>query len=101
MSWVAELARADIVSLRPYEYASWEPELTRLHANELPWRAPKDTSVFGLNRYPEPQPKELVQRLSEVYHTAPDTVLAARGSDDAINLLVRAFCRAGEDGQGE
>jgi len=97
MSWVAQLARADIVSLQAYEYASWEPDLTRMHANELPWRAPKDESVFGLNRYPEPQPKDLVERLAQLYGAAPHSVLAARGSDEAIDLLVRAFCRAGQD----
>ena len=39
VSWVQELARPDIVALKPYEHASWEPGLERLHANELPWRA--------------------------------------------------------------
>ena len=27
----------------------------------------------------------------------PDRLLACRGSDEAIDLLVRAFCRAGRD----
>ena len=27
MSWVSELARPEIVSLKPYEHASWEPTL--------------------------------------------------------------------------
>ena len=97
MSWVQELARPDIVALEPYEHASWEPSLERLHANELPWRPPSDDSRAGLNRYPEPQPRALVAELAELYAVAPASVLVGRGSDEAIDLLTRAFCRAGAD----
>jgi histidinol-phosphate aminotransferase len=97
MSWITELARPDIVALKPYEHASWEPHLERLHANELPWRATGDESDAGLNRYPEPQPRELVTRLAALYGAEPNQVLVGRGSDEAIDLLVRAFCRAGQD----
>lgn len=97
MSWVTELARPDIVALKPYEHASWEPSLERLHANELPWRAGGDDSAAGLNRYPEPQPQALVEGLANLYGVAPEYVLVGRGSDEAIDLLTRAFCRAGRD----
>ncbi len=97
MSWVRELARPDIVALKPYEHASWEPGLERLHANELPWRPADDDSAAGLNRYPEPQPRALVERLAQLYSVAPASVLVGRGSDEAIDLLTRAFCRAGHD----
>jgi histidinol-phosphate aminotransferase len=97
MSWVRELARPEIVALKPYEHAVWEPSLERLHANELPWRSIGDETAAGLNRYPEPQPHELVQRLADLYGVAPGQLLLGRGSDEAIDLLVRAFCRAGVD----
>jgi histidinol-phosphate aminotransferase len=97
VSWVTQLARPDIVALKAYEHASWEPELERLHANELPWRSLADESSAGLNRYPEPQPRALVQRLASLYDVAPNSVLVGRGSDEAIDLLVRGFCRAGQD----
>lgn len=97
MSWVQKLARADIVALRPYEHAAWEPGLERLHANELPWRPIDDGSRAGLNRYPEPQPRGLIEGLAALYGVTPAAVLAGRGSDEAIDLLVRAFCRAGQD----
>ncbi|HVW68342.1 MAG TPA: histidinol-phosphate transaminase [Steroidobacteraceae bacterium] len=97
MSWVTELARPDIVALKPYEHASWEPTLERLHANELPWRPGTDDSAAGLNRYPEPQPHDLVEGLASLYGVAPKCVLVGRGSDEAIDLLTRAFCRAGRD----
>ena len=97
MSWVRELARPEIVALKPYEHASWEPQLERMHANELPWRAGGDESIAGLNRYPEPQPHALVEGLAALYGVAPESVLVGRGSDEAIDLLTRAFCRAGRD----
>jgi len=97
LSWVHELARADIVSLAPYEHAAWEPTLERLHANELPWGAAEDGSRAGLNRYPEPQPRILIERLAELYAVAPECLLVGRGSDEAIDLLTRGFCRAGRD----
>ncbi|MGH8139804.1 MAG: histidinol-phosphate transaminase [Steroidobacteraceae bacterium] len=97
MSWVEKLARPDIVAMKPYEHALWDPALERLHANELPWRSMADASVAGLNRYPEPQPRALVERLAALYGVAPESVLVARGSDEAIDLLARSFCTAGRD----
>lgn len=97
MSWVATVARPEIVALEAYQAATWDPRLTRLHANELPWRAMADDSSWGLNRYPEPQSRALVQRLAHLYGVPTGSVLATRGSDEGIDLLVRAFCRAGRD----
>ncbi len=91
------LARPEIVDLQPYDHASWEPALERLHANELPWRSSGDATLAGLNRYPEPQPRALVERLASLYGVAPAELLVGRGSDEAIDLVTRAFCRAGTD----
>lgn len=97
MTSVLHLARPDIRDLQPYQHASWDPALERMHANEMPWRAPPDGSAAGLNRYPEPQPRELVARMAQLYGVPTDRVLVGRGSDEGIDLLVRAFCRAGID----
>ena len=94
---VVARARPDILALTPYSHAAWEPSLTRLHANELPWRVDGDASLAGLNRYPEPQPPLLVQGLARLYGVHADQVLVGRGSDEAIDLLLRVFCRAGTD----
>lgn len=94
---ILQLARPDILTLQPYQHAAWEPSLERLHANEMPWRADGDMTVSGLNRYPEPQPAKLIEHLASIYGVAPANVLAGRGSDEGIDLLIRAFCRAGQD----
>jgi len=97
MNWVIERARPDILALTPYSHAAWEPSLTRLHANELPWRVEGDASAAGLNRYPEPQPPSLVEGLARLYGVQPSQLLVGRGSDEAIDLLMRVYCRAGVD----
>jgi len=97
MSPVAALARPEILALKPYSHAAWLPNLTRLHANEAPWRPAADHSDAGLNRYPEPQPEALLARLAHVYGTPARMILATRGSDEAIDVLSRIFLRAGED----
>jgi histidinol-phosphate aminotransferase len=68
-----------------------------LNANESPWPNAADASG-ALNRYPEPQPQALVKRLSQMYGVAENQLMITRGSDEGIDLLLRAFCRAGKDG---
>lgn len=97
MNPILQLARPDILNLQPYQHAAWEPSLERMHANEMPWRADGDATTAGLNRYPEPQPEALIAHLAQLYDVAPEQVLAGRGSDEGIDLLVRAFCRADKD----
>lgn len=92
---VLELARPDLLALDGYSSARMEA--TRgdvwLNANESPW--PQGTSA--LNRYPEPQPARLRGQLAALYGIDATQLLIGRGSDEAIDLLVRAFCRAGKD----
>lgn len=97
MNPVVSLARPDIVSLKPYAHAAWLPALTRMHANEAPWRPAGDGTVAGLNRYPEPQPQALIDRLAALYGVSAAQVLATRGADEAIDVLSRIYLRAGAD----
>jgi histidinol-phosphate/aromatic aminotransferase/cobyric acid decarboxylase-like protein len=94
---VLSLARPEILTIKPYSHAAWLPSLTRLHANEAPWRPTGDATEAGLNRYPEPQPAALVQRLAELYGVSAETLLVTHGSDEAIDLLSRIYLRAGLD----
>jgi len=94
---ILALARPEILALKAYSHASWDPAFERLHANELPWRAETDRTSAGLNRYPEPHPHELAARLAELYGVRADQLLPGRGSDESIDLVVRGFCRAGID----
>jgi len=67
-----------------------------LNANESPWANPADASGSS-RRYPDPQPPALRQALARLYGCDPQQVLVGRGSDEAIDLLVRALCVPGRD----
>lgn len=97
MSSVLDLARPDLRALRPYQPGAWEPGMTRLNANESPWRLPSDPTARGLNVYPPPRPAELRQALAGYYGTATERLLVTRGSSEAIDVVIRGFCRAGQD----
>ncbi len=92
-----DLARQDLLGLRPYTAGAWEPDCIRLNANESPWRAPGDKTERGLNRYPPPRPTELRDRLAAHYGASPRDMLVTRGSSEAIDILIRGFCAAGRD----
>jgi histidinol-phosphate aminotransferase len=70
-----------------------------LNANESPWPSTADPSR-RLNRYPEPQPATLRERLADYYGVALEQLAITRGSDEGIDLLVRALCRPGIDAVG-
>ena len=95
---VLDLARPEIRAMQPYSSARMEASGGQilLNANESPWLAPGDDGL-GCNRYPDPQPAALIDALASLYSVQREQLLVGRGSDEAIDLLVRAFCRAGED----
>jgi histidinol-phosphate aminotransferase len=95
---VLELARPEIRTMQPYSSARMENAGGKvfLNANESSWPPLGDDGI-GCNRYPEPQPAALVAALATLYGVRSEQVLVGRGSDEAIDLLVRAFCRAGRD----
>lgn len=68
-----------------------------LNANESAWANPADASG-GSRRYPEPQPRALCDALASLYAVQPQQLLIGRGSDEAIDLLVRTLCVPGRDG---
>jgi histidinol-phosphate aminotransferase len=93
----AELARPEILALEPYASARRLADSAGvlLNANELPW-APNGEGT-PLNRYPDPQPPVLKAALASEYGVNSNRLLITRGSDEGIDLLVRSFCRSGQD----
>jgi histidinol-phosphate aminotransferase len=102
LEWVKRLTRPDVWAMRPYSSARTEGDQSArvfLDANENPYPPyPATPAEDGLNRYPEPQPRALVERFAALYGVDPSRVFLSRGADEAIDLLVRAFCAAGKDG---
>lgn len=99
MTSVLDLVRPDLRAFAGYASARREKATGHvwLNANESPWPSKGDGGL-SLNRYPEPQPGALRGRMAELYGVGPERVMVTRGSDEGIDLLVRAFCRAGLDG---
>jgi histidinol-phosphate aminotransferase len=94
---ILSLVRPEILALTPYSSARQEASDGRvwLDANENPETPAAHQPL--LNRYPEPQPADLVTQLASLYDVTPAQVLVTRGSDEGIDLLLRAFCRTGQD----
>lgn len=103
MSLVARLARPEILALPPVDIAAqanaaFGADAIKLDANENPYAPLVEGSLAaGLNRYPEPQPAALRRALAALYGVAPENLVVTRGADDAIDILVRSFCREGRD----
>lgn len=49
------------------------------------------------NRYPDPLQTELKQRVSKLKRIPASNVFLGNGSDEAIDLVIRAFCNPGKD----
>lgn len=93
---ITAIARPEIRALRSYQVAPPPDGAVRLNANEAPM-AIGNGGAQGLNRYPSIRPTALTMNLAKHYGVAADNVLVTRGSSEGIDLLIRAFCRPGQD----
>jgi len=94
---LVELARPEIQALHAYAAAQQVDDTIRLNANESPRLDSDDRFRRPLNRYPEVRPRQLQSALARRFGCDTDQLLVTRGSSEAIDLLVRSFCRAGRD----
>ena len=94
MKDLKELARPNVWALKPYssardEYSGVEASVF-LDANENPYHAP-------YNRYPDPFQKELKGLIAPLKQVREEQIFLGNGSDEAIDLIFRAFCRPSVD----
>lgn len=93
MKNLKDLVRPNVWNLKPYSSARDEfhgEASVFIDANENPFNTP-------YNRYPDPMQWELKKRIGELRGTTPDTIFIGNGSDEAIDLLIRAFCEPATD----
>ncbi len=94
---IIDIAREELRALEPYTAAEQVDGMIRLNANEAAFRNAADHCRRPLNRYPEVRPARIRALLAAHYGVDNDCILPTRGSSEAIDLLLRCFCRAGID----
>lgn len=90
---INNLLRKNIKNLKPYSSARDEysgDAMVFLDANENPFNEP-------YNRYPDPLQRELKQKISALKNIPANHIFLGNGSDEPIDLLIRAFCEPGID----
>lgn len=95
--WPACIARQAIADFAAYSARGGSTGALHLDANESPWAPPPVSTTADYNRYPEQQPAALRERLAGLYGVVADRVMIGRGADEAIEVLLRTFCEAGQD----
>ena len=91
------ILRENIKTLKPYTSARDEykgKEGTFLDANENAFGSATDALH---NRYPDPLQWEVKKALAPLKGLNPENIFIGNGSDEAIDLLFRCFCRPGVD----
>lgn len=90
---VNNLLRKNIKNLQPYSSARDEysgEAMVFLDANENPFNGP-------YNRYPDPLQKRLKEKVAALKNVNPEQIFLGNGSDEPIDLLIRAFCEPGKE----
>lgn len=89
MKTLEQLTRPNIWRLKPYSSARDEYKGVTasvfLDANENPYNLPH-------NRYPDPMQWELKKELAKIKKVSLEHIFLGNGSDEAIDLVFRAFC---------
>lgn len=94
---IVKLVRPEIRELHAYDAAEQVDDTIRLNANESPRRSTIGNFRRPLNRYPEVRPQKLQSALADRFGCKPQQLLVTRGSSEAIDLVIRTFCRAEKD----
>ena len=85
------IIRDNVKAMKPYssardEYVSDGSKMVFLDANENPFEN-------GVNRYPDPQQRNLKAVIAKQRNVSTDHILLGNGSDEVLDLLFRAFCQ--------
>lgn len=93
MKDLKDLVRPNVWNMKPYSSARDEFQGNAsvfLDANENPFNAP-------YNRYPDPMQWTLKEKIEEIKGVKRESIFLGNGSDEPIDLLIRAFCEPGTD----
>jgi histidinol-phosphate aminotransferase len=88
-----KLIRPNVLKLKPYSSARDDFKGNAsvfLDANENPYPS-------EYNRYPDPHQHKLKEKISSIKNVKTEQIFLGNGSDEPIDLLIRAFCEPGQD----
>jgi len=88
-----KIVRENVKNLMPYSSARKEYSGTAqifLDANENSFGSPL---AQNYNRYPDPSQTEIKKKVAQLHNLKPCEIFVGNGSDEAIDLLFRIFCR--------
>jgi histidinol-phosphate aminotransferase len=94
---IEQLVRENIKWMAPYSSARHEFTGTAnvfLDANENAYGSPL---AQAYNRYPDPLQQPLKEKISSIKGVPAQNIFLGNGSDEAIDLLFRIFCRPAKD----
>ncbi|HEY4800461.1 MAG TPA: histidinol-phosphate transaminase [Bacteroidia bacterium] len=94
------ILRQNIKQLVPYSSARDEYKGRKgifLDANENSLGSPIDDLTENVNRYPDPLQWELKEKIRLIKGIPNGNIFIGNGSDEAIDILFRAFCEPGRD----
>ena len=95
-------AAPSLLALAPYQSArmleAFDSSKTYLDANELPF-APPDSSIdfSEMQHYAHSGPQKMMTAFAEYVGVDPALVVATRGIDEGIDLLIRAYLEPRQD----
>lgn len=92
---IKSFVRPNVRNLKPYssardEFSINEESMIYLDANENPFET-------NLNRYPDPQQKQLKAKVASIKKVNSNQILLGNGSDEVLDLIFRCFCEPGID----
>ena len=93
MTELNKLVRQSVLKMKPYSSArdEYQGEASIfLDANENPFNTP-------YNRYPDPLQWAVKEKIGQLKGVRKENILLGNGSDEPIDLLIRAFCDPGKD----
>lgn len=93
------IEKRSLNTLEPYSVAPRDenPRAIYLDANENPYPQTFTLTNATFNRYPESQPTILIERYAKFLGVQPENILVSLGGDEAIKLIIEAYCNGDED----
>mgnify|MGYP000244342867 CR=1 FL=1 len=96
---INNIVRTNVAKLKAYssardEFEEATAQMVFLDANENPFGS---STSQDFNRYPDPYQSTLKEEIAKIKGASPAQLFLGNGSDEAIDLLFRAFCNPGQD----